>query len=34
MSKILNAFFIIIVFVVGISLGMYYSNNQKVDFTL
>ena len=29
MSKILNAFFIIIVFVVGISLGMYYSNNQK-----
>ena len=29
MSKILNAFFTIIVFVVGISLGMYYSNNQK-----
>ena len=29
MSEILNAFFIIIVFVVGISLGMYYSNNQK-----
>lgn len=29
MSKVLNAFFTIIVFVVGISLGMYYSNNQK-----
>ena len=29
MSKILNAFFTIIVFVVGLSLGMYYSNNQK-----